>query len=440
MPHPSVATSSNAGVRLDWPIQESYRFPDAASAVEYSASEQGTPASPVARSEWTGFHHVANFDGCSEFSSPPPEPSAQSMHAGFVQDVLPLRRYENTAVAASTSVNHHTNQHFSTSATSRPLAKIVTAPQIASFSNPSPKDDSQLTLTHSPHSSHRMPSDSSLLQHSIAISRNRRASTPANPVSSLYPLDVVKDTSNSQSHLTSYPPHPATDAIGMSAGSDGFGHVNQYNQCAYPIDGTVAQAHGWRRSAQPQKYQSREGPRRGPQPPTIPSTALPPAPSSLVYDYADVDLRSTEHPPYGAPKRLRETLPEDGDAITSEHVCDSEHWQLVSRTTFGIETQLCDGTEGDAVASELVTPIADTPVNAGIVKDEVKVLPHPASLITSASQIAVDSGRGTDSYSSSGERSRTGAQFKKIRSQLPRPAKPQARGSLHRLFPAAEPW
>ncbi|KAG1728399.1 uncharacterized protein EDB91DRAFT_1162211 [Suillus paluster] len=384
VPHPRVATSSRAGVCLDWPGQESYRSPAVPSAVEYSASEQGTPAGSFGRFECTGFSEVATFDGPS---SPPPEPFAQSMRAGFVQNVLPLR----------TSVNYHTNKPLLNLATGHSLASIDT-PQITSFSNASPKDDSQLTFMHYPPSSRKMSSDSSPSRPFIAASRGSGAGIPRSPVSSLHALDVVKDMRKSQSNLTNSPVHSAADAIGISAGSDDFGHVNQHDQCAYPIAGTIAQAHEWRRSVWPQKYQPREGLSRVPQPgPTIPSIASPQAQSSVVYDHADVNLRSTEYIPYGASRSPRETFPDGGDAITSEHVYDSEHRQLVSRTTFGIETQFCDGTESDAVASEFVTSIVDTPVNAGIVKDEVKLLPHPAPLITSMSQTAVDSRRGQTS-------------------------------------------
>ncbi|KAG1793559.1 hypothetical protein EV424DRAFT_1354192 [Suillus variegatus] len=87
-----------------------------ASAVEYSANERGTPAGSFSGSEITGFREVVNVDGRSAYSSSPREPPAQSVHAGFAQDVLPRRRYSNTGIAPSTpDDSHFTPMHYSSS-------------------------------------------------------------------------------------------------------------------------------------------------------------------------------------------------------------------------------------------------------------------------------------------------------------------------------------
>ncbi|KAG2346298.1 hypothetical protein BDR05DRAFT_75606 [Suillus weaverae] len=380
---PSVVSSSKPQVRLDCTSPESYRLPTVLSAVEYSASARGTPTGPFGRSEITEFREVANVDSWSEYSSPPPEPPAQSVHAGFVQDVIPLRRYPNTGITTSTSVNHHTNQLLSSSAISHSLASSAIDPRFTNLSNPSPKDDSQTIPTHY---SHKMSSDSSLPQPSTVFSRDPWAGTPGSPVLCLCTLDDVKDTSKYQSKLANCPVHSAADTIGIAASSGDFGHVDQYDQRAYP----VAQAHVWQRDAQHQKYQSKDSPSHIPQPPTFPSTDSPPAQNSLVSDHADVDLRSMQYSRHDMSNSPSET---DGNTTVlehmcgcvSEHVCDSEHWQLVSRTTFGIEAQICDGAESDAVASELPTPIAINQLNTGIVTGEAKLLPYPVPRIISVS-------------------------------------------------------
>ncbi|KAG1881008.1 hypothetical protein F4604DRAFT_498985 [Suillus subluteus] len=391
---PSVVTSSKPQIRLDCASQESYKLPTVVSAVEYSASERGTLVGSFGRSEVSGFREMANVDGWSKYSSPPPESPAQSVHAGIIQDVLPLRRYPNTDITTSTSVNHHTNP---TSATSHSLASNVTDSRFTKFSNPSPKDNSQFTPAHYSFSSHKMSSDSSLLQSSTVMSRGVRAGTPGSLVLCLCTPDDVGAASKSPSKLANCPVHPAADTIDISTSSGDFGHVDQYDQRAHP----VAQAHVWQRGAQHQKYQSNDSPSRVPQPPTFPSTDSPPAQSSLVGDHADVDLRSTECLHHGVPKDLTETSSEDENSTASdhmcgcdsEHVCDSEHWQLVSRTTLGVEAQTCDGPECDAVASELPAPITINPSNAGIATGEVN-LPHPVPHVTSVPQITGDSGQG----------------------------------------------
>jgi len=208
-------------------------------------------------------------------------------------------------------------------------------------------------------------------------------------------LDDVKDKSKSQAKPVSCPLHPTADTIGTSASSGDFGHVDQYDQRTYP----VAQAHVWQRGAQHEKYQSKDSPSHVPQPPTFPSTDSPPAQSLFVSDHTDVDVCSTQHSHHGVPRRPTETPSEDGNTAASkhmcgcdsEHVCDSEHWQLVSRTTFSIEAQTCDGAECDAVASELPAPITINPLNTEITTGEVKPLPHPVPHITSVSQITGDS-------------------------------------------------
>ncbi|KAG1729461.1 hypothetical protein EDB19DRAFT_1743612 [Suillus lakei] len=244
---------------------------------------------------------------------------------------------------------------------------------------------------HYPFSSHKVSRDSSLPQPAIGFSHGTWVGTPGSSVSCLCTLDVVKDTrSKSQSNLANCPVHPAANKTDIFASSDDFLHANQYDQWAYP----VAQTHVLQGGAQHQKYQSRDSPSRIPQPPTFLSAALPPAQSSLAGDHAGVDLRSTEYSRHSMPGGPIETFPEDGNVITSEHMCDSEHWQHVSRTTFGIEAQTCDGAESDTVASELPVPISINPLNDGIVTDEVKSQPHPVPHITSVSQIAGDGGRG----------------------------------------------
>ncbi|KAG1841170.1 hypothetical protein C8R48DRAFT_781481 [Suillus tomentosus] len=74
---------------LDCTSQGSYRRPTVASAVEYSANERGTPVASFGGSKITGFREVV---GRSAYSSSPPEPPAQSGHAGFVQHALPASK------------------------------------------------------------------------------------------------------------------------------------------------------------------------------------------------------------------------------------------------------------------------------------------------------------------------------------------------------------
>ncbi|KAG2032915.1 hypothetical protein BDR03DRAFT_727813 [Suillus americanus] len=390
---PSVVASPKPQIRLDCVSQESYKLPAVVSAVEYSASERGTPVGSFGQSEVSGLREVANADGWSKYSTPPPESPAQSVHAGVVQDVIPLRRYPNTGITASTSVSHHTNP---TSATSHFLASNVADSRFAKFYNPSPKDNSQFTPAHYSFSSHKMSSDSSLPQPSTVLSRGVRADTPESPVLCFCTPDDVNGTSKFQPKLANCLVHPSAHTIGISVSSVDFGHVDQYDQRARP----VTQAHVWQRGAQHQKYQSKDGPSRVPQPLTFPFTDSPPAQSSLVGDHADVDLRLTQYSHHGVPKSLAETSSEDGNTTASdhmcgcdsEHVCDSEHWQLVSRTTLGVEAQTCDGAECDAVASELPAPITVDPLNAGIATSEVQHLPAPH--VTSVPQITRDSGQG----------------------------------------------
>ncbi|KAG2090106.1 uncharacterized protein F5147DRAFT_764471, partial [Suillus discolor] len=394
---PSVVTSSKPRVHLDCTSQGSYRLPTVASAVEYSANERGTPVGSFGGSEITGFREVVNVDGRSAYSSSPREPPAQSVHAGFAQDVLPRRRYSNTGIAPSTPVNHHTNQFLSTSATSHSLASNVLDSRFTNTLNPSSKDDSQFTPTHYSFSSHKVSSDSPLSQPSTVFSRGTWAGTQGTLALCLCILDDVEDTSKHQSKLVNCPVHPPADTIGISGNLSDFGHVDQYDQWASP----VAKTHVWQRGMQHQKSHLKDSPSHVPQSPTFLSTDSPPAQNSLVGDHTGIDLRSTHYSRHDVQRRPAETLSEDENTTVSEHVCgcesehvcDSEHWQLVSRTTFGIEAQTCDGTGSDVIASELPAPITINPSNAGIVTSEVKLLPHPMPLITSASQVAGDSKR-----------------------------------------------
>ncbi|KAG2146430.1 uncharacterized protein EDB93DRAFT_1250964 [Suillus bovinus] len=396
---PNAVASSKPRVRLDCAIQESHRLSTVVSAAEYSASEQRTPVRSFGGSKITGFREAMNVDDWSEYSSPPPEPPAQSAHAGFVQDVLPLRRYPNTGITASTPVDHHTTQFLSTSATNYSLASNTINPRFINSSNPSLKDDSQVTSTHRSFSSHKMSSDSPLPRTSTAFSRGTWAGTQGSPVLGLCTLDDVKGTSIYESKPANYPVHPPADNIGTSADLGDFGHVDQYDQWAYP----VAKAHVWQSDVQDTKYQPKDSSSHVSRPPTFPSTEPPSAQISLVSDRTDVDLRSTHYSNHGMSKSPTETSSEDGSMTTLEEqvcgcglerVCDSEHWQLVSRTTFGIEAQTCDGAESDVVTSELPAPIAINPSNAGIVTGEVDVLPDPVPHVTSMSQIARDSRQG----------------------------------------------
>ncbi|KAG1792332.1 uncharacterized protein HD556DRAFT_1444594 [Suillus plorans] len=394
---PSVVTSSKPRVRLDCASQGSYRLPTVASAVEYSAYERGTPVGSFAGSEITGFREVVNVDGWSAYSSSPREPPAQSVHAGFAQDVSPRRRYSNTGIAPSTPVNHHTNQFLSTSATSHSLASNVLDSRFTNTPNPSSKDDSQFTPTHYSFSSHQVLSDSPLSQPSTVFSRGTWAGTQGSLALCLCILDDVNDTNKYQSKLANCPVHPPADTIGISANLSDFGHVDQYDQWASP----VAKTHVWQRGMQYQKSHLKDSPSHIPQSPTFLSTNSPPAQSSLAGDHTDIDLRSTHYSRHDVPKRPAETSSEDENMTVSEHVCgcesehvcDSEHWQLVSGTTFGVEAQTCDGTGSDVFTSERPAPITINPSNAGIVTSEVKLLPHPMPLITSASQVAGDSKR-----------------------------------------------
>ncbi|KAG2129407.1 uncharacterized protein EDB93DRAFT_1265779 [Suillus bovinus] len=99
---PNAVASSKPRVRLDCAIQESDGLSTVVSAAEYSASEQRTPVRSFGGSKITGFREAVNVDHRSEYSSLPPEPPAQSAHAGFVQDVLPLRRHPNAAFSRGT--------------------------------------------------------------------------------------------------------------------------------------------------------------------------------------------------------------------------------------------------------------------------------------------------------------------------------------------------
>ncbi|KAG2366124.1 hypothetical protein BDR07DRAFT_556101 [Suillus spraguei] len=379
VPRSSVVATSKLQGCLDCTEQESHRLPI---AVEYSASERGTASD---RSEITGFREVVNVDGWSDHSSPPPESPAQSVHAAFVQDVLPLRRYSYTGITTPTSVNHPTNRLLSTSATSHSSASNVVNPQFTNSSNLSPKDNSQFTSTHYSLSSQKVSSDSSLAQSSTAFSRGTWAGTQG-IVSCLCTLG---DTQHPQSKSANCPVHPAMDMISISASSGDFGHVDQCDQSAYP----AAQAHVWQRGAQHQEhqYQSKERPSRAPQPPTFPFTDSPAAQSHFVGHHADVDIYSTQYSTHGVLKNPTETSSEDRSTTTSEHGCDSkhsEHWQLVSRTTFDIEAQACDGAERNAAPSKVPPPITINPLDTGIVSGEVNLLPHPVPHTTSVSEVA----------------------------------------------------
>ncbi|KAG2048562.1 hypothetical protein BDR06DRAFT_1072320 [Suillus hirtellus] len=360
----------------------------------YLANERGTPVSSFGGSEITEFRGVVNVDGWSAYSNSHREPPVQSIHAGYAQDVLPRRRYSNTGIAPSTPVNHHTNQFLSTLATSHSLASNVLDSRFTNTPNPSSKDDSQFTPTHHSFSSHKVLSDSPLSQPSTVFSRGTWAGTQGSLALCLCILDDVKDTSKHQSKLVNCPVHPPADTIGISANLSDFGHVDQYNQWASPI----AKTHVWERGMQHQKSHLKDSPSHVPQSPTFLSTDSPPAQDSLVGDHTDINLRSTHYSRHDVQRRPAETSSEDENMTVSEHVCgcesehvcDSEHWQLVSRTTFGVEAQTCDGTGSDVFTSERPAPITINPSNAGIVTSEVKLLPHPMLLITSASQVAGD--------------------------------------------------
>ncbi|KAG1861350.1 hypothetical protein C8R48DRAFT_673444 [Suillus tomentosus] len=375
---PSVVTSSKPRVRLDCTSQGSHRLPSVASAVEYSANERGTPVSSFGGSEITEFREVVNVDGRSAYSSSPREPPAQSVHTSFAQDVLPRRRYSNTGIAPSTPVNHHTNQFLSTSATSHSLASNILDSRFTNTPNPSSKDDSQFTPTHHSFSSHKVLSDSPLSQPSTVFSRGTWAGTQGSLALCLCILDDVKDTSKHQSKLVNCPVHPPADTIGISANLSDFGHVDQYNQWASPI----AKTHVWERGMQHQKSRLKDSPSHVPQSPTFLSTDSPQAQNSLVGDHTNINLRSTHYSRHDVQRRPAETSSEDENTNVSEH--------LVSRTTFGVEAQTCDRTGSDVFTSERPAPITINPSNAGIVTSEVKLLPHPMPLMTSASQVAGD--------------------------------------------------